>query len=256
MRALFVCLFFPFSLFATLHFNSSDLLQEGNYESLYEYASRSLETEEIPEHQIEDLFNRALSQIFLEDFDGAAQDLTEIEEIASQVSVSTFTSSSFRQVFTEYAWFRLGMAAAQKNKQDMFRCLEVLKIIDDSFPIVVMEDHTIEIIPKFQFQKVSSFVEMLLGLQAISNRDQVFCDEHSIRISYPDSFFALKPSHYLNKIEIAAARSFCLSHWADVSWEFIGKCLNSTCIWTYFSFGDWHYELLKKIEKSGGYPPT
>ncbi|CCB88437.1 hypothetical protein [Simkania negevensis] len=252
MHIVLVCIFFPLSLFATLHFNSNELLQDGDYKSLYEHASTSLELEAVPERKIEALFNRTLSQIFLDDFDGAFQDLSGIEEIASQVPVSTFTSSSFRQVFTEYAWFRLGMAAAQKNKQDMFRCLEVLKIIDDSFPTIMTEDHTIQIIPKCQFQKISSFVDMLLGLNVISNRDQVTCENQTIRISYPDSFFALKPSHYLNKIEIAAARSFCLSHWADVSWEFIGKCLNSSCIWTYFSFGDWHYELLKKIEKSGG----
>ncbi|WP_420421205.1 hypothetical protein [Simkania sp.] len=250
MHLFFVCIFFPLSLLATLHFDSSEFFQEGNYASLYEYACSSLETEEVPEHQIEALFNRALSQLFLDDFDGALQDLAEIEEIASQVPVSTFTSNSFRGVFTEYAWFRLGMAAAQKNKQDMFRCLEVLKILDDSFPTIAMEDHTIQITPKCQLQKISSFVDMLLGLNAISHRDQITCENQTIRISYPDSFFALKPSHYLNKIEIAAARSFCLSHWADVSWEFIGKCLNSSCIWTYFSFGDWHYELLKKIEKS------
>lgn len=252
MRTLLVCIFFPLSLFATLHFDASELLQHGDYEALYTEASATLETEEIPERQIEALFDRALSQLFLDDFDGAYQDLYEIEEIASNVSVSVFTSRGFREVFTEYVWFRLGMAAAQKNKQDMFHCLEVLKIIDDSFPTIVMEDHTIQIIPKSPVQKMSSFVDMLLGLQAISSRDQVAYVNNVIRISYSDAFFALKPSHYLKKIEVAAARCFCYSHWADVSWEFIGKCLNSSCIWTYFSFGDRHHELLKKIERSGG----
>jgi len=252
MRALLVCIFFPLSLFASLHFDVSELLQDGDYEALYTEASASLETEVVPERQIEALFNRALSQLFLDDFDGAFQDLNEIEEIASNVSVATFTSKDFRVVFTEYVWFRLGMAAAQKNKQDMFRCLEVLKIIDDSFPTIVLEDHTIQIVSKRSIQKMSSFVDMLLGLQAISNRDQVTYENNMIRITYSDAFFALKPSHYLKKIEVAAARCFCFSHWADVSWEFIGKCLNSSCIWTYFSFGDWHHELLKKIERSGG----
>jgi len=251
MYRILLCILFPLSLFGTVKPDLQRCLQSGNYELVYDEASASLQRCDLPALQIESLFNRALSLFFLDDFLAAYEDLSEIEEIASSVSTLEFTSKEFREIFTEFAWFRLGLAAANKNQQDMFRCLEVLKIIDDSFPDIFIYDNCVKVFPKTNFQKISSFVEMLVGLNAISNKGQVSYDNESILITYPDSFFIPKPLNYLKKIEVAAGRCFCSSYWADVSWEFIGKSINSSCIWTYFSFGDWHHELLKKIEKSG-----
>lgn len=226
------------------------MLQKGEYEVVYNETSTLLQVEHTPKKQMEALFTQALSLFFLDDYSAAYNDLMQIEEIASSISVTEFTSKDFRSIFTEFAWFRLGFAAAQKNKHDMFRCLEVIKIVDDSFPKIYAYENYVQIFPKTNQKKIYSFIEMLVGLQAISHPNQVSYNQKFISIRYSDSLFIPKPSNYLKKIEIAAGRCFCSSQWADVSWEFIGKNVNSSCIWTYFGFGDWHHELLKKIERA------
>lgn len=242
----------PFILVAQPLIEHNRAFELGHYEDIYLEMSHSLQASSTPEKKINALFERALALFFLGDCFAACQDLNEIEAIASSLSVSEFLSKPFRTSFTEVVWFRLALAAAERKTEEMFHYLELIKVIDDSYPNIIVDDYVVKVIPKENGVKNSSFIEMLKGLKAISSTDQASYDENAIWISYPDFYFIPKPLDYLKKIEIAAARSFCSSHWAEVSWEFIGKSVNPEFIWTYFSFGEWHHRLLKNVEKNRG----
>lgn len=252
IKSILLSIFTPFILFAQPLIEHKQAFELGHYENVYLETSHSLQESSPPEKKITTLFQRSLALLFLGDSFAAYQDLNEIEAIAASLSVTEFLSKPFRTSFAEVVWFRLSLAAAERKTDEMFHYLEFIKVIDDSYPNIIVEDHVVKVIPKGNDVKIPSFIEMLKGLKAISSTDQASYDENAIWISYPDSYFIPKPLDYLKKIEIAAARSFCSSYWAEVSWEFIGKSINSEFIWTYFSFGDWHHKLLKDVEKNRG----
>lgn len=165
-----------------------------------------------------------------------------LDDLDRVLSLDQEDNSDLKKFALEALWMRFALASALRDKPMLLADLERLKEKDPCFPLLAVQNRrvTISLQSRCSKAELDSFCNMLKGFGVKVTGTPYFFTTHLV--SSAEISLAYAPRS-LQALELAAAVSFGVSHWADAAWKHVGSTYAPHTQWKTFGWSEYVHVL-------------